>query len=88
MELTPAAPNSAVKSTGADTEAMILRIPLRGLETGRWVSVENGPDTGLWVVRGLNHCPDGELVEIHMTRAGAIPPAATEGPVWPDGKPT
>ncbi|MEO8445085.1 MAG: hypothetical protein ABI567_08790 [Gammaproteobacteria bacterium] len=77
MDLPPAAPDSAVLSNGGDSEAMILRIPLRSLEAGRWVSVENGPDTGLWVVRRLNHSPDGELVEIHMTRAGSIPPGAT-----------
>lgn len=62
------------RANGVDPEAMILRIPLHGLQAGRWVSVENGPDSGLWVVRTLNHCPDGELVEIHMERVSAIPP--------------
>ena len=53
---------------------MTLRIPIRGLQKGRWVSVENGSGGELWTVSAVTHCPEGELVEITITRARTIPP--------------
>ena len=53
---------------------MTLRIPMRGLQRGRWVSVDNGTSGELWTVIAVTHCPDGEMVEITIARAVSISP--------------
>lgn len=69
--------NVPAEETLPNSVAMVLRMPLRDLQAGRWVSVDNGPDTGLWIVRAVNNDRDGEMVEIHMERSGSIPPEVT-----------